>query len=356
MASSFPITWLDGYGKLHGAPKPLQLCLPPGCWIESAHVAPDHACVVCAQSCVAMCNVAAYSLQSGLEMWSTPMCEPECLETFVAVAGGVVWIKLTRNKLLALDVRSGVQRAALTVRCAVYAVVDQGGWKDHLLEDSQWHYTLYAPLAAHVVWRVDKSAPGGWFSDSIYTIQGKWFYNCIDDGRPLVGSFRELANGKQIQPVHACLDGMHHAGLKILAAWSLDRMLLVDALVIRDGRRGLLMYMDGDECRELSHPCTAAPRCASLPPNMVAVVHGDKNIALLDILTMKVADTRDAPGIVTAWGWTPLQLARRECDELARAVAAIDELAAPPTGVGLMRAVLVGFAAEDARLTTLRAF
>lgn len=66
-----------------------------------------------------------------------------------------------------------------------------------------------------------------------------------------------------------------------------------------------------------------------------------------------VVDVRTTPGIVAAMYWTLAQLSQRECSTVETAVAAVDEL---PTGaeIGLVRAVLVGFVAEDVRLGMLR--
>lgn len=94
-------------------------------------------------------------------------------------------------------------------------------------------------------------------------------------------------------------------------------------------------------------PCT--------DPAVEALVFDCECIRIVSSTTAEILDTLQTPEIVTAWYWPVADWAQREGDEVARAIAAVDEASLDrPLDIGLVRAVLVGFVAEDARLTVLR--
>lgn len=102
------------------------------------------------------------------------------------------------------------------------------------------------------------------------------------------------------------------------------------------------------------------PRGGACPSKGVAMVFRRECIAIVDPVTMTVLKKLPAPEIITAWRRTVPQCAAHECSKIADAVAAADELGEAAVdanavgAVGLVRAVLIGFLAEDARLTALR--
>lgn len=391
--SELPIAWLDTDGVVHDAYRQVQLALN-GCTVDdglhNSAVTPDGRCIICVveqpspSSSRPVKKVMAYSLQNGAELW------PAAVEgnSVVGVVGSVVWVADSRYEApcTARCLASG--KAVMTLpnegECA-YTAITAGPWKGHMLgrcycDMSFRHVALYAPGSTDQVWQVDVEGMSVWVEHCL-TTGGEWF--CLEGC-----GFLRLYSLRDGQPVASVFDSLRYVSFSSLVAVYDPNHVLVSEVTVRDvhGRREwirqhmmleaeqIAMLPRGDELSAVSYESqhilpprdTAAFEVIVCQGECIQIVIPAAAVAQ-DVWSaptaghwpppgVATATRRPAPGVVAAWHWPLIDCARRECDSVAVAVAAVDGLpcSAANTGVGLVRAALVGFVAEDARLLTLQ--
>lgn len=362
-----PIAWLSSSGVMRGAyGPPVQLALK-GRSVESSRgfaVSPDGRTAVCAFSEPPELHgrdtrVMAFSLETGAELW------PAAVDgtTIVGIASGgsgnlVVWVADDGYDELPFTAYNIASGAAVMTRpheegCC-YAIIAAGPWRDYMLSHSYEQVTLCAPGSTEPVWQIETteeiSAP-----ERILTTSGEWF--CLD-GR---GACR-LCSLRDGQPVPSVLDRIRYEDLlTLLAVYDPTRAFACksdnpDLAPHHSCRQRFVAVgreqIAGDRYTTADYEVTVLP---SRGATEVIVYHHECIRIVRPCGT--IVEKRSTPGIVAAWRWSALDCARRGRDEVARAVAAVDELAddvSDLAAVSLVRAVLVGFVAEDARLTALR--
>lgn len=364
--AELPVAWLSIDGTIHGAPPgaPAAISLPPGMQVHYAVADGEHlACAYCGPGNSAPCSVTMYSLRTGLAQWAAPVPA----EWILGFAGEAVWAGSSGEELLhALDVGTGAVLKTLPItQNGSAAVVSQGRWIGHLLYMDDEHISLLAPLAAHCVWKVSKNcdsthlrALDDWFYTARWYSPGEAhsFYNMADGSR----ARSTLLNPTNADPT--AVEKWLSRSVEILIARSPDSALVYASTQLDT----CIALVDGSWSMErmsvlrpkiLIWKQVLPPRVQSAEVVVVYGGHVDFRIIVVGSETAAILGTRSAPNIVTAWHWTPRQYAERESAAAADAVAAVDAVASINDGrgaIGLVRAVLVGFVAEDARLTVLK--
>lgn len=371
--SVLPIAWLSADGVVHGAygaSKALRL-QPSQRICQAVH----HGDVVVCRTDGG--GVTAYSIRTGEEVCPKPLPDG----WIVDIGGGVVWLQDSITYALqGVDLLTGDIVATLQLaeddRCAI---VTHGALKGHVLVYGQDTLRLIEPLTGRIVWQHD--APQRATPLSLLIARGDWF--CCHHDYFLTDNnyleFRSLVDGSPVDAVTQRPEGrppsceLTHPiaptyvrpwPMTVLAMWSPERMLAIDANVFT-GNWGLV-HIDGSYDSRFVSPCPhSATNMFVVSPHTMAevIVASGSAILVADSRTAAILDTRPAPGIVTAWHWPPADHARREHDCVLAAIGAVDASldaslddavdASRDDGVGLVRAVLVGFIAEDTRLTIL---
>lgn len=365
------IAWVSDEGAVYGLPQALQLALPPGAKVWRAAAAPEADAIVCIYNfprtaTEGIQHAMAYSLQSGAAMWPAPVeCDSIAPVGGVLVGGEHVWVSrpIEVARLDAIVIATGEIVASLEMEEAdTFAIVTHGTWKNHLLCNALAYVAMYKPASTELVWRADKYEES--WVETICVARGDW---CIPI---LIGSTHldmySLTDGS-VCPMTTALTHQPWPPTKvwptgILVAWSPERFLVHDDNT--GGNYGVLEIVDGAYIyrRASRYPRTAArmhaaaPRGGVLAPPVEVIVFRDECILFVSPVDAAILKTCPTPGIITAWHWTVPQCVRHEREVVDAAVAVIDDLsrtAADPEAVGLVRAVLVGFLAEDARLAEL---
>lgn len=351
--TALPVTWLSAEGVVRGASTPpIQLALCD-LTITSAVVTPDGKLAICIVESLdgePDARAMAYSLRDGAETWPAAVCGDQ----IVGVAGPVVWIADSSElTLTAHRISDGVAVSTLPHDGGVFAVV-----KEHVLCQSDTHVTLYA---SGLLWQV--AADEKLWAQEVRVARGDWF--CLA-GRNGTCHLYSLRDGS---PVASVLDKRPKSLADVLVIYDPTRVLSVEshvpANVFALRERLIVETLQTDTTiSKVSGECYTTMGCvvSVLPPlsarsaAVEVIVYRHECIRVVQSETVRVLDTRPARGIVAAWHWTPLQYARRESEEIGKAVAAVDaaDAAADTNTVGLVRAVLVAFVAEDAHLTLLR--
>lgn len=366
--AALAITWVSGDGVVHGAPADAasSIHLQPG--VQIRHAASNGKCLVCVLcTCSEYTQVMAYSLQTGAELWASPVFG----DWIVGIAGEAVWVGDPFTDVLrACDLGTGTVLAMLPWGSLTRAaVVTTGTWINHLLYMNRGSVTLYAPLASHAIWAVTAkegdhvnlhAARDVWYTTRSqvrwYTTQSQTDYSTPN----LLMSFHSLADGSRMpsvldRPASRPPQAWDAWPAEILVAWSPNRVLVY----VKSDAEAFLSHIDTADGANHTSQCPFAWRreVITQSPVVAVVARREHYLTVIDPKTAAVLDTMQTPDIVTAWKWSAADSARRECDELADAIAAVDELPgnfAAETAVGLVRAVLDDFVAEDARLTVLR--
>lgn len=117
--------------------------------------------------------------------------------------------------------------------------------------------------------------------------------------------------------------------------------------LIRDGGSRLIL------CQMFE---SAASQMVAMYAESSGVFLGTHRLDRAPVRVRQACVQRHAGAADLACIWVPPahELARHEVEAVAEAVVAVDELPCGPEALGLVRAVLVGFVGEDARLTALQ--
>lgn len=394
----WPAAWLSVDGVIHDALSEQHgpaLALPAQTVMKRAFVS------TCAK--IVICHlfpppwnfgVMAYSLQTGQPIWPEPVECCSCISDW-AMADDHVWlvkdVRVLRRityRLVAVSIATGAVEASLPYDSMLgsYAVVAHGYRKNHLLVVGSTYapeyytvITLYTPGGAEQVWQVTQ--PESSFRSTLYPVGDDWFFR-----KPGVMDSDAVELGAVTQTLHSLRDGSVIPSMldtaprpmddefapwpeEIVAAWGQPaaapdsmRILLVDQadtleLAVGDyaSRRELDRRPRGGNYAVFQRFAVEPHR----PGETMTIVDPGGCMLVVDPAAALVVDRIPTPGIMAAW-YTPRQHALRECAAIRNAVAAVDELALGTEpmdvseAVGLVRAVLVGFVAEDARLSVLR--
>lgn len=375
------IAWVSADGAVVcGGQQELKLALPPAAKIVSANVSDDAEVLVCLIRIHGARDwgagerfVMAYSLRSGDAVWRRE-CGPG--DNILGVAGDYVWVlHRAESRAVALEIASGSVAASLSLgKHDSCTLVTHGTWRNCLLHQNRAQIVLYAPLAAERIWTIEPRLESSY--ECLCVARGDWFIRCPCLIDSVVYHLHRLSDGARIPSV---LDtpagrpplaggpwGVPVWPTDVLALWGPDRMLIVDEN--RPGYEGQFVLVDGvfDSNRTASYQRVRhdrkyliKPSWSDPTPSFEAVVFPDaEHIKFIDSKTAALVSLLPTPGIAGAWRRTLLQCSVRECWAVDNAVAAVDAVVdaadAHSEAVGLVRAVLVGFAAEDARLTSLR--
>lgn len=239
-------------------------------------------------------------------------------------------------------------------------VVAEGPWRGYLLMVDRHFMTLRDRGDGAVVWMAETPPrapvdPAVVYThrETIVTGRGEWFsiQSVSEYTKPCCYTLR---NGTQVPSVFDGTSPKH----SVLVVDSPDRAIVTEwdflfaKTVVTTLSRGYPptgFHMRGYDWRALPQ---TAPHS-----RLTAFAGSSGNIHVVGQGMKAVVSSRDTPDSVAAWHWTPRQYCQRECAAAANAIAAVDELAAasePEAAIGLVRAVLVGFIAEDAHLTALQ--
>lgn len=346
--AELPIAWVDAGGAVHGAAKDLQLALPPGGIVAIALVSACGDYLVCRQRSIIHYSTMAYSLRTGAAVW--PIAE-SCY--IVGAVDDVVWLNpwktvLAQSEFKAVRVATGaVVDVVRLENVDTIRVISDGVQKGCLLS---WHryspdmekVTLYATGTHKVIWQIDHAMTVHHTRHLI--ARDDWI--CLESSGASRYTFIRQSDGTRI--------------CSLLPRCELWHPRMMPASILQNVRS---IRMEPKEI-------------AALPPRhnlqcMAVLLVSSGSIVTINGATGDLLSIRPAPGHVAAWHWSTADCARRECAQIDAAVAAIDELVdaavdelvdaavdaavdAEADDVGLVRAVLVGFLAEDARLTALQ--
>lgn len=295
--------------------------------------------------------VSAYRIGCGL-VWSR-RCD--LFDTFIAAGSvggvGVVW-SCTDKTAYAIAAHSGKTVSEIqSDSFAVYDVVPCGPWKGCVIAVQQHVHTLYA-AGAQVIWQCAQAAPVSTSSSIDFSPDGlhyrithstlRWRYS-VESG--------SLTSA--VWPDGSCLRALPSLSVVKTPATGSTCYQTVAA-----GRACRVSVSGRAECYLDCSLFQALPPVGRAPP----VIYASGNFAdVVDLTTARVLKTYPLRGARTAWLWPPRLCSKREYEITLAAVDAIDAIAIDAaaeqdatTAVGLVRAVLLEFVAEDARIIALQ--
>lgn len=298
----------------------------------------------------------AVDAADGTSLWET---EPEIGWPYVVGEGSdVAWVRNHETHgMRALSLRDGSTVATIGGvgygSCGVVPPTALWAGSVILTDDNADTITLYSLQngAMAIRWR---QPIGDVFIDGDYPIM---FTRC--------GSYFIIVNNAQESFYHLmdgtpCMDVLDWDGQRrreLLAAYTPHDILTVSdftppTLTRRTAHGTIGLPLAGEDVPHYDLQLLNRPAGG---PSYEAVVVAERVILLVDG-ALNVLRRTHVDNLTAAWYWPPRQCAQHEYEVALAAVAAVDDMtdAVGNDAVGLVRAVLEGFVAEDARLVVLR--